>query len=199
MNKRKLTGSALLGILLAALAFLPTRSYAQSPRMTAKERHCVAALEPVSPGAERTKVASFSCYPTFSEAILAATDGAVWLPPDEDLGTQLNRLDEEQRAQKSYGTKATFVIATDFRDTNFLGPSLSWTRSAPCSATVSYQAASMPAGWNDVVSSSRGFSKCNTNVLYENNNFGGALRICSPDCATLGVMNDRTSSRKWSH
>jgi hypothetical protein len=198
MRQPRVIGSTLLVALLAVLLFLPARSYGQSSRMTAQNRHCVAALEPVGPGAKSSKVTSFSCYPTLSDAILAATGGAVWLPPDEELGVQLDRLEQLQKARKPLDTKATFVIAIDYVNANFQGATLTWTTPTGCSSTNSYQASSMPSGWNDVVSSTRGFANCNTNVLYENSNFGGALQICSPNCSGLGAMNDKTSSRSWS-
>ncbi|HEY3571133.1 MAG TPA: hypothetical protein VGP73_24620 [Thermoanaerobaculia bacterium] len=168
--------------------------------MTEENPHCVAALEPVRPGAKRSKVTSFSCYPTLSDAVLAATNGAVWLPPDEDLRTQLDRINEQQlkKARKPLSTKDTYVIAIDYWDANYQGATLTWTAPAPCDSVTSYQATGMGPGWNDVVSSTRGFANCNTNVLYENVYFGGALQICSPDCAGLGAMNDKTSSRSWS-
>lgn len=200
MYKPRLVDSTVLIVLLAAFTFIPAQSYGQSPRMTAENRHCVAALEPGGAGVKLSKVTSFSCYPTLSDAILAATDGAVWLPPEKDLGAQLDQLDAQQlkKARKPSDAKATFVVAIDYVNASFQGATLTWTAPTACNSTHSYQASSMPSGWNDVVSSTRGFANCNTNVLYENSNFGGALQICSPNCSGLGAMNDKTSSRSWS-
>jgi len=199
MAKRSFLVWVLLGIALTSFVLLPQGAAAQQSGASAANQHCVATLEPVRQGATRSKVAGFECYPSFSEAIFAATEGAVWLAPDEERSTGLERLEQElQRMDKSLATKATFVIAIDFQNSNFQGASLTWTGTGACSASLSFSASSMPSGWNDVVSSTRGFSNCNHNKIFENNNFGGAQQTCTPNCSSLGAMNDKTSSRKWS-
>ena len=95
---------------------------------------------------------------------------------------------------------ATTVISIDYSDANFQGASLTWNVSGivSCSGFPDFQAASMPSGWNDVISSYRDFANCNNNPHYENNNFGGAVVNCGPNCSYVGnAMNDKTSSEKW--
>ena len=47
------------------------------------------------------------------------------------------------------------VISVDYIDANYRGDSLTWTvsGSVTCNIFPSYQASSMPSGWNDIVSS----------------------------------------------
>ena len=61
------------------------------------------------------------------------------------------------------------MLSIDYKDANFGGATLTRTQSTGCGA---FQAASMPSGWNDVVSSVVTDSGC-ANTLYKNINFGG--------------------------
>ena len=92
---------------------------------------------------------------------------------------------------------ATVVLSIDYRDSGFGGTSLTWYDSgtAGCAANT-YSASSMPSGWNDQVSSSHRYDSCTHNPHYEHVNFGGAIYPCT--CSSMGVMNDKTSSEKWS-
>jgi hypothetical protein len=87
------------------------------------------------------------------------------------------------------------VLSIDWTNVNFTGDSLTWEQSSKCG---SFQASSMPSGWNDVVSSVETFNGC-ANTLYQNTNFGGnTLSIGrNTSAATLGSFNDETSSQKW--
>jgi hypothetical protein len=91
------------------------------------------------------------------------------------------------------------VIGIDYKNSNFGGDSLPWIADnlVGCSTGLSYQAPSMPSGWNDEVSSADAFAGCDSYIHYEDNNYGGSQHECAPDCATIGVMNDETSSEKW--
>ncbi|HEX9623954.1 MAG TPA: peptidase inhibitor family I36 protein, partial [Streptosporangiaceae bacterium] len=88
-----------------------------------------------------------------------------------------------------------YVLSIDWVNTNFTGGSLTWTQSSKCG---SFQASSMPSGWNDVVSSVATDSGC-ANTLYQNTNFGGSKYSISRNssAASLGSFNDLTSSEKW--
>ena len=90
------------------------------------------------------------------------------------------------------------VIGIDYVNSNFQGNTLTWTEpNGGCKAGTSFQASSMPSGWNDVVSSARSFGNCNTYTHFENAGFTGSELNCGGQCATMGAMNDKTSSEKW--
>ena len=48
------------------------------------------------------------------------------------------------------GPATSFVLSVDYKDADFGGDSLTWTQSSNCGK---FQAAGMPSGWNDVISS----------------------------------------------
>ena len=73
-----------------------------------------------------------------------------------------------------------------------------WTVSntAGCNGGAQFSAASMPSGWNDRVSSSQSAHGCAHNRHFHDTNFGGVGINCT--CATMGTMNNQTSSETWS-
>jgi hypothetical protein len=88
-----------------------------------------------------------------------------------------------------------FVLSIDYKDANSRGATLTWTQSTGCGT---FQAASMPSGWKDVVSSVVTDSGC-ANTLYKNMNFGGSTFSIgrNSSAANLGSFNDQKSSEKW--
>jgi hypothetical protein len=151
--------------------------------------HCVVQVSPVQPGQRTSAIEEVGCFETFSEAIFAATEGEVNLHPT----SQPFDVTEEMLV-----SVAVTVYAVDYEHKNYGGKSYIWTTaSVGCTSTQSFAAARMPSGWNDILSSTRGFAGCYRNILYEDANYLGASQICTPDCSLLGVMNDKTSSRRW--
>jgi Peptidase inhibitor family I36 len=151
-------------------------------------KYCVARAEPTG-GSTATPTAN--CYPTFAASIFAATSGRVRLPASAKPGSVSARQLDAGRAAPN----TTYVLSIDWANTNFTGASLTWEQSSRCG---SFQASSMPSGWNDVVSSVETFSGC-ANTLYENVNFGGSTFSIgrNSSAASLGSFNDQTSSEKW--
>jgi hypothetical protein len=78
-----------------------------------------------------------------------------------------------------------------------------FTWSSDCSAT-NIAWSSMPSGWNDVISSSRPGPTCDA-IHYDNTGAtpntppAGDSYACPSACSSLGTMNDRTSSMRWTH
>lgn len=149
--------------------------------------HCVVSItsdQSPEPGA----VSQPSCFPTFAAALYFATGGAVLV--DESLSPTDLKEDMLDDVPESHT-----VLSVDYRDSNYGGLSLTWTGHGDCSSTLTYSASSMPTGWNDVVSSALTYANCNTNTHYEHSSFGGSSLVCA--CASMGVMNDQTSSERW--
>lgn len=103
----------------------------------------------------------------------------------------------------------SYILGIDFRDSQYDGATFEWTGSTTCASTY-YYTTSMPSGWNDKVSSAINYpySGCGNWIHYENNNFNqppypnGASINCGfylggGPCFTVGSMNDKTSSEKW--
>jgi len=89
------------------------------------------------------------------------------------------------------------VLSIDYKDANFGGSTFTWYQTSTCG---SFQTGSMPSGWNDMISSVAAYSGCATTLFY-NINFGQPtyLITVNGNAASLGSMNDKTSSQKWCH
>lgn len=190
------------GAALASLALAPRVAGAsRRPPRQAQRVPLTAALAPetsrenciarAEPGGEApAPPTGYRCFPTFAEAIYAATGGAVSLSPS----TRPQQLTQSMLNLPGTNT----VIGVDYMDANYGGASLTWYESKDingCTDGSYYTASSMPSGWNDDVSSAISYGGCKTYNHFENTNFGGAKLTCT--CATMGVMNDQTSSEKW--
>ena len=132
-----------------------------------------------------------TCYATFSAAIRAATGGRVMLPATAKPGSVTPAMIDAWNA----GPAVMFVLSIDYKDANFGGGSFTWTQTSDCGR---FQAAGMPSGWNDVISSLVTSTDC-ANSLYQNANFGGTRLDISKNTSRsgLGDFNDLTSSQKW--
>ena len=88
----------------------------------------------------------------------------------------------------------TYVLATFYMDEFYGGSSLNITTSIStyCS-THNYTGNSMPAGWNNDVSSFHTYGNCYTE-LYDLTNKGGSHDGPYKDATALGVFNDAASS-----
>lgn len=152
------------------------------------ERHCVVQIEPLQPDQQASVMLEPACFDSFSEAIYAATKGAVRLAPT----TKPSELTPQMLALAS-----TTVIGIDYSSPNYQGSSLVWVvnNTVGCNTGYSYVSPTMPSGWNDVVSSARTYGGCINNPHYEHTYYGGAVLNCT--CATMGVMDNATSSEKW--
>jgi len=182
-----LAGLALYGSAISASAV--TAHQAPSSRPSAHGHYCTARAE--AAGSVRTP--AMTCYSTFSASIRAATGGRVRLPAS---AKPRSVTPDELNAAAGRVTPANvFVLSIDYKDINFGGATLTWTQSTACG---SFQAGSMPNGWNDVVSSVVTDSGC-ANTLYKNINFGGTTSSIGRNSSTanLGSFNDQTSSEKW--
>ena len=149
--------------------------------------HCVARAIPAGSSAAPV----VTCYATFAQSIRAATGGRVRLPADAMPGS----VTPGQLNAGAATPDTTYVLSIDWDGTSFTGASLTWSQSSRCGR---FQAASMPSGWNDRVSSVEAFSNC-ANSLFKNNNFGTPRYNIGRNgsVANLGSFSNVTSSEKW--
>jgi hypothetical protein len=186
MKRRMLLPFSIIALLTVGSTAAASAAPSYPDKATGK-KYCVAKAEPA--GSTATPVAT--CYSSFAASVFAATSGRVRLAASAKPGSvtpdQLNATGDE--------LTTSFVLSIDWANAGFSGPSLTWEQSTKCG---SFQAASMPSGWNDVVSSVETFSGC-ANTLYENTNFGGSTFSIgrNSSVANLGSFNDKTSSEKW--
>jgi hypothetical protein len=134
--------------------------------------------------------------PAFGEAAtrhcVARADPSVDTAPTMQC---YSNFEAAMNAATGDGPLTSVVLSIDYTGTNETGNSLTWTQSSGCG---SYSASSMPAGWNDVVSSVSNFNGCGTS-LYQNTNFGGSKVSVAVNATahTLGSFNGQASSQKW--
>lgn len=177
----------LAGLLLSSGAVAASAASAHSAASSGKAQYCTAEAQPA--GSPITPIAT--CYSTFSASIRAATGGRVRLPASARPGS----VTPDQLNAGANTPSSIVVLSIDYKDINFSGATLTWTQNNGCG---SFQAAAMPSGWNDAVSSVVTRSGC-ANTQYKNINFGGTTFSISRNssAANLGSFNDQTSSEKW--
>lgn len=185
-RKPQLTRYALLAIAVAL-----TASHLVQAQQVEKERHCVVQISPVERGATFSKVGEMHCFATAAEAVFFGTGGATVLPPT---------FKASDITPETYG-RAAFLIGTDFTNANYGGSSLQWTAPSGCfynGGQPSYSAASMPAGWDNVVSSAKSFSGCRAILYYDLPGPSGLSMVTGCLATSLSFMDNRTSAHQWS-
>jgi hypothetical protein len=200
MTKCRLTSAHLV---FGLMTFVCTATAA--PPLKEVNRHCVIRLEAAGSDASQVPVPRQlarqpECYPTFRDAIFFATKGIILLPSKQPFSVQLEIVDQELKTRQDELTAASvFVAAIDYEHSNYQGATLTWESSGPCTPEIYFYKNSMPFRWNDVLSSTRGYSDCGRNVLFEHVDRRGATWTCWPNCSSVGWMNDKTSSREMHH
>jgi hypothetical protein len=181
---------------VALLQITALPALAESSHEQRHERpYCVVFIEPLALGQAASTVRDLRCFRSYAEGVTYATGGRLRLAanasPKQLTEAQLN------------AATGSSLIGRDYEDPNYdcniFGPCLDWwvDNDFGCTGGRNYVATSMPSGWNDQVSSTKAFTGCSRNQNFENTNYGGALLTCLPNCATMGVMNDATSSKQW--
>jgi hypothetical protein len=69
------------------------------------------------------------------------------------------------------------LIGIEYEDKNYGGSSLTVTGSVTCNGYYHYLA-SMPSGWDNVISSARAYSGCTNSYHYQYTNSGGSVMSC---------------------
>ena len=135
------------------------------------------------------------CFESFAESIYAATNGRVELDPsiepDKITDSMLNGNEKNDSASQD------IVIGIDWDNSNYTGSTYTWVVSGTgCNDTTYYEVPSMPAGWNDRVSSAIAYSGCKF-YHFRDTNYGGASVVCNDYCPTMGTLDNATSSERW--
>jgi hypothetical protein len=197
--------------LTGASTFLARSANAQSSNSdtvtlpySAATPNCVVNLDPVLPGEASSHVTVVGCYATFAEAVSAGTGGTVQLPASAAPST----LTPRRLAAKLRHRRGAFsdkdctpnctgtIIGIDYHDANWLGSILMYTtnNSAGCTGGANYYWSSLPAGWDNVISSARSYTGCEYFHHWVNTGFSGGQIICDWTLANFGALNDTTSS-----
>lgn len=154
------------------------------------DQHCVVRIEPLLPDQTLSASENLGCFSTFSEAIAFATDNSVILP------VSAGPEDVTQESLPPPGTQSQTIIGIQWENSNRGGSSIirTTTYAPTCTDGTSFGSPGMESGWNDRISSAEAYSGCNNFYHYEHTNYTGAVRNCNTYCATMGVMDNQTSS-----
>lgn len=193
-------GFFLVALSAAAVVVVVAAAHA-SPTATAASatpdpgHHCVVTVAPLLPGQAMSVTSAPRCFGTFAEAIAAATNGAVQLPAN------VQPADVTAATLAPAAPTSTTIIGIDWIDINYSGSSLTWqvSNGVGCTTGLSYQS-NVTGSWNNVISSSKAFAGCTLNTHYDlpyPNQNNGAFINCTPNCASMGAMNDATSAESW--
>ena len=185
----------IIGSLIIALALIAatTNSVITNPK------HCFALISPADGNSGGvSQILETACFSTFAQAIEAATHGRVKLDPSmvpQDVTKAMINSDE------GVITSATqVVIGIDWDYTIFGGNSYTYVANDyGCSSSIQYGITTMPSGWDNRVSSARGYSNCNYYYHYQNTNYGGTSIACHTSCSSMGTLDKDTSSERWAY
>lgn len=188
-------------VLVAALLGVPAATAAEPADLDPAEPYsaesCAVGLEPIDArsGAEAfadLPEPTIDCFPTFAEAIEFATDGAITAGSAEELDQPMAELGITAMVASSV------LLGIEYKEVNYSGQSLLIYASSGsgCTSTRSYGYPTMPAGWNNVVSSARSYNGCRASH-YDYTYYRGDRRLCWGSCMYMGDMNNRTSSIRF--
>jgi hypothetical protein len=154
--------------------------------------HCTLAA-----GADRP----LHCFATFRAAVAFGTGGRVRDAPAS--ATAAAHDPAFAAAVTAAGTApsttpaASILVGTEFADANFTGGTLSLFAPGRCdnSSDADFRFGSLPAGWNDRITSFRSFSNCAQQLFRSVNFAGGSLTLIISSLANVGAAaNDQASS-----
>jgi len=188
MQRRLPLVLAMAGLLLSYPGIAAASAATTQHRSDSRTSYCVAKAMPAGSAA----TPAVACFATFAASIRAATDGRVRLPGRARPGSV---TPDQINAAAGPAPATVYILSIDYQNSDYGGNSLTWTQSSKCGT---FQASSMPSGWNDIVSSVQASSGCAT-TLFWNINFGSPTYPIAKNGskATLGVFNDETSSQSW--
>lgn len=186
---RTIVPIALVAVMVMAI---PAR-----PATASEPTHCVVRLEPVGPGVAPGSISTVEvdggCYSTLAEAVAVGTGGRVQLP----VSTQPKDLTQTMIDENTISTLAgDTLIGTEWDDTGYGGGSKDYFANAGC-ANNTWEDPQVGSTWNDRFESGKGFANCDHNRKFQHANFGGDVRLCTPNCSTYGALRNEVSSLRW--
>ncbi|HEV7656103.1 MAG TPA: hypothetical protein VGP36_15415 [Mycobacteriales bacterium] len=191
--------AAPLLLLAAPASALPVGPAAAPAAGTAPESRTAAAPAPATSAPHCALIAgaaTLRCFATYRGAVAYGTGGRVTDAPVSatDAATDTAFAAE---VNAPVAPLASVLVGTEYADANFRGATLNLFAAGRCdnSSDVDFRFASLPAGWNDRITSFKSFSNC-AQQLFRNTSFtGGALTLIISSLANVGAAaNDQASS-----
>ncbi|MFN7962520.1 MAG: hypothetical protein U0002_14725 [Thermoanaerobaculia bacterium] len=149
-------------------------------------------IEPVEKFGQASKMGEMACFDTVAEAVYYSSGGRTQLP----ASTQASQITPQM-----VNSPQAILIGIDYMGTNYTGSSLQWTAPSGCfynGGSPSYNAASMPFGWDNVISSAQSFSGCRAILYYDLPGPSGLSMVTGCLATSLSFMDNRTSAHQWS-
>jgi hypothetical protein len=167
-------------------------SFAQSAKADMGQ-HCAFRLVPLESGGVATDASLdlVGCFGTYERALEAGSGHAIDVAADVTPQT----LTDDVLPVSTI--LASVLIGTEYDGSGFTGGSNSYFASTTCTSTTTWQVANVGAAWNDRFQSGKGFGGCDTNRKFEHENFGGAVRTCTPNCTDYGTLSNQVTSLRW--
>ena len=165
-----------LAVLTTVAAPLGVSAGVEAPPF-GSEVHCVVEVQPID---STERQAAPRCFPTKAEA-----DGYL----DATMATN----DATSRAAAS-----SVALGTVYADSYYGGSTLTFWGSSGC-AGVTYGFSSLSGGWDSRISSAKAFNGCWV-TLYKGTGYSGDRINCTPNCSSIGSLNDQVRSlvfRPW--
>jgi hypothetical protein len=131
------------------------------------------------------------CFATYEQALEAGVGRAI-----DFEGTVTPRTLTDETMSQVVGVTSV-VIGTEYDNNSFTGESASYTASSTCTSATTWQVPNVGAYWNDRFQSGKGFGGCDTNRKFQHEDFGGTVRICTPNCSTYGTLSNQVTSLRW--
>jgi hypothetical protein len=156
-------------------------------------QHCVSRLVPLEPvgGVTQARLEPIGCFATYDQALEAGSGTAI------DVSASVSPATLTDATATLLGTASSVLIGTEFDGSLYLGSSQSYFASETCSTNVIWSVANVGSEWNDRFRSGKGFGGCDTNKKFQHENFGGDVKICTPNCSEYGSLADQVTSLKW--
>jgi hypothetical protein len=165
-----------------------------APPAPSTGRHCVVRASAVGTvGA--TEPAAPECFDSFAAAISFATDGTVRLPAWATTVTQA-QLDTGRATDRPAAT----VIGIESSSPSFGGTDWIISQANGCNdggAEVWVRSDLTGNPMNNAISSAQAFAGCKSRH-FDLPSFAGSSILCGPSCSSMGTMDNRTTSIRWS-
>lgn len=136
------------------------------------------------------------CFATFRESVAFATGGRVRTAPDSPRAAATDPA-FTAAVEADAGTSAQYLLGYEFADLNWVGATLALYGNGRCDASsdIDFRFNSMPAGWNDRISSFKSYNNCAQQLFRGTNLSGGSLTYIVANMSYVGsAANDQASS-----
>jgi hypothetical protein len=166
--------------------------FSAAPAQAEVAGHCSYRLVPIERvgAVVNADLERIGCFGTFSEAVQAG------LGIDVGFDATITPQSITHEAVDQLATSSV-MIGTEYDGFSFSGASTSYFAATTCTASTTWQVANVGAGWNDRFQSGKGFGGCNTNRKFQHENFGGTVKVCTPNCTDYGAVANQVTSLRW--